>query len=499
MDCGHFDAIARLVSTQQSRRSAVVVLLGAALLGHDPDAALAKRRKRKRRGRGGDDDDNRGETPLCFQGSPCLIKQGANLRDCNFFNSDDLRNGNCQGCVLSGANLAGADLSGASLQGAILGDACLVDADLSGADVDGVLFDEVIFCRTIMPDGSENNSGCERATRCCQTDRPQGGGGGQSCHFDDDCGTNETCVGEQCHPCIVCASGCRFTAVQVAVDLANPGAIVVLCPGEYKDQVFINKDLMLTGVSDPAITKLVGTAPARIGDAVLTVSAGANVIVRNIAISGGRSLGRVGGGISNFGSLRLERVKISDCNNTGLGGGGIFNLGGGAKLVVKDAEVAANTATNGGGIHNDGGSVTLRRCDVSENIARSHGGGIENVNGGVLDIEEDTLIAANVAHTGGGIDSDHGTVTIIDSLVRVNKAIVQGPAGGDGGGILSHATRLVLAGSTSIEHNTAEGGTGSGGGVFNSEGTVEFTERASITLNTPDDCVNFAGGTGCPA
>ena len=179
MDREHFDTLARLVSATTSRRSAFAALLGAALLGHDPDATLAKRRKRKRRGRGDDDDDDDdddGETPLCFQGSPCLVKQGANLQDCNFANSIDLRNSNCRGCVLSGANLAGADLSGANLQGAILDGACLVNADLGRADVSGVLFDKTILCGTIMPDGSINNSGCDRSTRCCPR-RGQGGGG----------------------------------------------------------------------------------------------------------------------------------------------------------------------------------------------------------------------------------------------------------------------------------------------------------------------------------
>ena len=37
MDSGQFDALARLVSTMQSRRAALATLLGAALLGHGPD------------------------------------------------------------------------------------------------------------------------------------------------------------------------------------------------------------------------------------------------------------------------------------------------------------------------------------------------------------------------------------------------------------------------------------------------------------------------------
>ena len=117
--------------------------------------------------------------------------------------------------------------------------------------------------------------------------------------------------------------------------------------------MFIEKNLTLTGTEAPTAAKLIGSAPQRTGDAVLTIGSRINVTVRNIAISGGRTTGRVGGGISNFGTLRLEQVKVTDCNNIGLGAGGILNLGGSAKLVAEDVEVAFNAAvnTNGGGDH----------------------------------------------------------------------------------------------------------------------------------------------------
>jgi hypothetical protein len=44
MDRGQFDTLARLVSVQQSRRSALAAILGAALLRHDAATALAKDR-----------------------------------------------------------------------------------------------------------------------------------------------------------------------------------------------------------------------------------------------------------------------------------------------------------------------------------------------------------------------------------------------------------------------------------------------------------------------
>ena len=66
----------------------------------------------------------------------------------------------CAGPTCSGANLTKANLSGA----------CLVDATLSGATVtNNTNMYNAIFCRTTMPDGSINNSGCSSGTPCCPT------------------------------------------------------------------------------------------------------------------------------------------------------------------------------------------------------------------------------------------------------------------------------------------------------------------------------------------
>ena len=55
------------------------------------------------------------------------------------------------GANLTGANLNGANLTDANLMGANLNDA----KNFNTADTTGAK-----FCKTIMPDGSTNNSGC---------------------------------------------------------------------------------------------------------------------------------------------------------------------------------------------------------------------------------------------------------------------------------------------------------------------------------------------------
>ena len=100
------------------------------------------------------------------------------------YDEDDLKklkaNKDCMKCDLSGAYLTGANLSYANLRFADLTDANLDSADLSGADLTRANLERAnlewanlieadlteanltgaIFCKTKMPDGTQNNSGC---------------------------------------------------------------------------------------------------------------------------------------------------------------------------------------------------------------------------------------------------------------------------------------------------------------------------------------------------
>jgi hypothetical protein len=95
------------------------------------------------------------------------VEEAANLDGCDLSGSTELREANCTACSLKGANLSRADLTWAKLEAASLDGACLIDADLREADIEGASFDGAIFCRTLMPDGSVNDSGCGRTDACC--------------------------------------------------------------------------------------------------------------------------------------------------------------------------------------------------------------------------------------------------------------------------------------------------------------------------------------------
>ena len=79
---------------------------------------------------------------------------GANLVGAN------LREAILSEANLEGANLTQAKMYGANLYRSNLRNVKLLSANLTGANLTDAKLDGAIFCHTIMPDGKENNSGC---------------------------------------------------------------------------------------------------------------------------------------------------------------------------------------------------------------------------------------------------------------------------------------------------------------------------------------------------
>ena len=84
----------------------------------------------------------------------------ANLSEAN------LKGANLEGANLSRANLTDVDLSGANLMSADLRRADIFDSDLTDANLKGAKLSSgdlgALVCHTIMPDGKEDNSDCEK-------------------------------------------------------------------------------------------------------------------------------------------------------------------------------------------------------------------------------------------------------------------------------------------------------------------------------------------------
>jgi hypothetical protein len=516
MDRRQFDALARLVATRTSRRGAIAALLGAAFLPLAPEAVRAQNDKQRPRRAG-----------KCFPGDSCIPGTARINTRCDFSGSALFRGLAAQASNLSQANFTLADLSGANLRAANLRGACLVGADLMSAIVDeSTRFTGAIFCQTTMPDGSVNNSGCQLGTACCPTSLSPGGGGVVGCQTTQECqpgqaccnrrcvdtrsdprncgtcgnvcGPQQICTNGQCLSCTVCAAGCVFNRIQPAIESAAALSTITICPGTYRERLRIGKNLTLVGLGfGPAETIIDGTLSHIGRTAVLTVDRLARVTVRNLTIANGQNSGAgPGAGVTNAGDLTLDAVDVRDNQGFGANGGGIGNSGLGARLTLANCIVDGNSGRDGGGISNEQGLVTLRRTRVSNNGAFT-GGGIA-VKGGAMTIDENSAIEANVAAFGGGIHNDGGTVTVSASIVSTNTAQGESGVAGLGGGIDNVKGTVIITNESSVERNTAIGGPGSGGGVFNA-GRVVLELGGAVGLNTPDNCVNEFGGTGCPA
>ena len=186
MDRERFDALARLVATSTTRRTAMGALLGGALSAALGTATARKGRDRKSRGRNTKQQGRaRIEASSCCATGNCAPGAGKNLARCCYEDQ------NLTGKTFKGANLGGADFSGAILTnanftGANLDKTCFIGADVTGAKFTGANTGTAIFCRTRTSQGIDD-SGCQRGTRCCP-----------ACAADADCADCGVCREGRC-------------------------------------------------------------------------------------------------------------------------------------------------------------------------------------------------------------------------------------------------------------------------------------------------------------
>jgi fibronectin-binding autotransporter adhesin len=202
---------------------------------------------------------------------------------------------------------------------------------------------------------------------------------------------------------------------------------------------------------------------------------GATVIIQNGSmITGNESTGDNGGGIDNgvTGTLTIDGSTIS--GNTADGDGGGINDDGGTVVVRNGSLITLNTASNGdgGGIDSEG-PLTIDGSTISNNDANEDGGGIWSDGG--LTLQNTVVISGNDAGvSGGGLYLD-GSITTTGATITISNNTASGGAAVEGGGgIYNNGQTLTLDGDDTISGNSADGTSGSGGGVFNDGGTLNF-------------------------
>lgn len=259
--------------------------------------------------------------------------------------------------------------------------------------------------------------------------------------------------------CEVCASGCRYATMRVAVeDPAGPSTIRV-CAGAYPGRIDIARSVTIIGAGAASTTVDGGGA-----DFDFIIQAGVTVALQGLRITGGAS--PAGGGILNRGS-----TSVTDCVITGNKadvGAGVHNIIG-ATLTMTNCTVSANETTpdDGGGIRNEG-EMTLTNCLITGNQARS-GAGLYNTDSATATLNGTTVTRNTAAEQGGGIFNDAGDPSPLN--LHNGASVTGNHAGTDGGGIYNIGD-VNCDGTSTVTGNTV------GAGVLN-------------------NCINGVDGEGC--
>lgn len=308
-------------------------------------------------------------------------------------------------------------------------------------------------CRNLMADEqhcSACGAECPTGKTCCggmcrdlEREPDNCGGCGVGCQ------ANEICLIGTCTPCTVCDGGCPASFVQEAVNAADPGDTIVLCPGTWSGAVTIRKDLSIIGAGSEATGSIL-TEPG-MHESLVLIDDGTTVELKYLAVVGSGDLSS-NSSIRNNGRLTLTECHVRDQVIANIGGG-IFNAEE-AELTLRRTTVSGNrvshSAGKGGGIFNNGGTVTLEQSEVRNNVAGESGGGIHN--------------------------EPSGVVTLVDSRVSGNEAGIRG------GGIANYGV-LALR-NTAVQENQ-------GGGLYNF-GSVTLDGTSRVVRNVPFNCQGTA-------
>jgi len=219
----------------------------------------------------------------------------------------------------------------------------------------------------------------------------------------------------------VCAASGGACTLRAAIQEANANAendTIELPSGTIALAVAgAGEDLAATGDLDVASGQAVtilgqGVGASRINatgiDRVFDVRGGASLLVRDATITGGAT-NELGGGFVVFGALTLDRVRVE--GNVANAGGGIW-VGPEAVLTLVDTMITDNRAGNFGFTNADGGailsrgSVFMRSSTLFANRAENSGSAIWAE--GDLDLQDSTLsgnllsVVAVVLQNAGG-------------------------------------------------------------------------------------------------
>jgi hypothetical protein len=277
----------------------------------------------------------------------------------------------------------------------------------------------------------------------------------------------------------VCASGCEYTSIQVAINAADDGDTIDLAAETYTETITLNKSIDIVGEGAKQ-TILQAAGPEQIAASrVVTVTAGISTTIQGVTIRNGFIAEQNGGGIHNSGTLTLTESTISNNSVYMGGGGGIYNQG---HLVIFDSVIKNNDVQfgSGGGIYNIADGLVFENVTFNHNRAEVSGGGM--VCGG----RHHTFTNLSFTRNSSGDYGGGGGLVIINSNPKITNAVFRSNAADygegfiGGGGILNINSNPTLT-NIIFQGNSAEY---TNGGAISNIDSQPTLMNVSISGNT---------------
>ena len=153
----------------------------------------------------------------------------------------------------------------------------------------------------------------------------------------------------------------------------------------------------------------------------------------------------------------------------------IFDNQPGAKTTIGGLSIVGGKSTFVGGVYNRG-DLKLEWVAVKNNTTSNDGGGIYG-NGGSLSITNST-VSGNSAMVAGGLRQNDGTATIVNSTITGNKADQFG------GGIVAVGSVINVRNSTITSNDSGR----LGGGILTTIGATVLVKNTIVAGNSIDNC-----------
>lgn len=263
----------------------------------------------------------------------------------------------------------------------------------------------------------------------------------------------------------------EHASIQQGIDAAANGDTVLVAPGTYVENIdFLGKAISVVGSEGAEVTVIDGGQPVDpdLGSVVTFANnEGANSRLEGFTLinGSGTELGsayiyRYGGGILCSNSSPVIRNNIIKWNKANYGGG-IASMYISSPKIINNVIKRNSTQTSfhyynsgGGGIYcNSEGSPTIRGNEITHNITTPqglcHGGGI-HLNGVASGTISENVIKHNIAGgDGGGIYSTGSSMVMSYNFVAWNEA------GWEGGGIACNNGSSPVIKNNKISNNKA--------------------------------------------